>query len=220
MCMLGVIEDKRRHGIGDGSNAWCESRCTRFTPNPIRVFITVDELHDIENVKGVMIAVECKDHAGKRLFYIEGPTDDNGLYIISVNSEHRHEHCEAYTIRNPTSCNIPSDSNRSPVSLTHNNDIDSNERKIGPFSFRSTKSHPACKAMMAEYTVDHKAGPASVVSVHTNGAKHLLSQVEEEEHIERGQTFQSRTRNCCGDDYCHSCNSAVEEEAAAGVDYP
>lgn len=161
-------------------------------------------------IAGALFAVECKDHAGKRLFYNEGSTDDDGFFSIFVKSEHMHEHCEAYTMGSPSSCNIPFISNRVPVSLTHK-DIDSNERKIGPFAFRSIHSQPACQSVMAEYSFEQRARPASVIRdgmVHTNGARHLLSSF---------QSFQSRTRDCCGDDYCPYCKQPLEaEEEAAG----
>ena len=89
---------------------------------------------------GATVAVECKDNAGKRLFYNEDSTDNNGLFSIAVKGEHEHEACEAYTLTNPTSCNIRTDSNRAPVYLTHNNGIDSDERMTGPFALRSTKT--------------------------------------------------------------------------------
>ena len=50
---------------------------------------------------GATVVVECKDNAGKRLFYNEDNTDKNGLFSIAVKGEHEHDACEAYTLDNP-----------------------------------------------------------------------------------------------------------------------
>lgn len=76
-----------------------------------------------------MLAVDFKDHTGKRMCYTEGSTGDNGLFSILVKGEYEHQFCETYTFSSPASCNIPTDSNRGPVFLTHIKGINSDDIK-------------------------------------------------------------------------------------------
>eukprot|EP01018_Ginkgo_biloba_P013497 Gb_05268 [translate_table: standard] len=99
------------------------------------------------------LAVQCKDHVGKQLSYTEGETDQSGTFRIPVKGDHAHDLCETVALSSPTSCNIPTDSNRGPVFLTHNNGINSDERITGPFAFKSTQTLAACTAVMQEYNM-------------------------------------------------------------------
>eukprot|EP01018_Ginkgo_biloba_P002252 Gb_32832 [translate_table: standard] len=104
-------------------------------------------------IQGAKVAVQCKDHAGKQLYYTEGTTDFQGYFNIPVNGDHSHEKCEAKAISSPTSCNIPSYTNIGPVFLTSNNGVVSSERITGPFGFKSTEILAVCTSVMQEYAM-------------------------------------------------------------------
>lgn len=139
--ILAVANSHAGHDFLVTGNVYCDN-CAAGFPTRISTPIT-----------GAVVAVECKDHAGKRLFYNEDSTNDSGLFSIAVKGEHEHEACAAYTVSNPTSCNTKTDSNRAPVFLTHNNGIASSERKTGPFAYRTTKIRGDCQAVLAEYNL-------------------------------------------------------------------
>ncbi len=141
LALLGVANAHAGHSFFVTGKVYCDNCAAGF---PTRIS---------PPIPGATVAVECKDKAGKRLFYNENHTDDNGLFSIPVNGEHENEACAAFTVSSPTSCNIPTDTSRGPVFLTHNNGIDSDERKTGPFAYRSSEIHSACKAVMAEFDV-------------------------------------------------------------------
>jgi len=141
LALLGVANAHAGHNFYVTGKVYCDN-CAAGYPTRIS-----------PPIPGATVAVECKDRSGKRLFYNEQSTDNNGLFNIAVQGEHEHDACEAFTVSSPTSCNIPTDSSRGPVFLTHNNGINSDERKTGPFAYRSTTTHSACQAVMAEYNI-------------------------------------------------------------------
>lgn len=141
IALLGVANAHSGHDFDVTGKVYCDNCASGF---PTRIS---------PPIPGATVAVECKDRAGKRSFYNEERTNSNGLFSIAVEGEHEHESCEAFTISSPTTCNIQTNSNRGPVFLTHNNGIDSSERKTGPFAFKAPKTHPACKTVMAEYNI-------------------------------------------------------------------
>jgi len=139
--LLGVANAHAGHNFYVTGKVYCDNCAAGF---PTRISPAIS---------GATVGVECKDRAGKRLFYNEQHTDNDGLFSIAVLGEHEHEACEAFTVSSPTSCNLKTDSSRGPVYLTHNNGINSDERKTGPFAFRPTTNHPACQAVLAEYNI-------------------------------------------------------------------
>jgi len=141
LALLGVANAHAGHNFFVTGKVYCDNCAAGF------------ETRISPPIPGATVAVECKDKTGKRTLYNEDSTNSDGLFSIAVKGEHEREACEAYTVSSPTSCNLHSGTSRGPVYLTHNNGIDSDERKTGPFAFKSSQISSACKAVMAEYNI-------------------------------------------------------------------
>ncbi|KAK4255886.1 hypothetical protein QN277_008822 [Acacia crassicarpa] len=107
-------------------------------------------------LKGVKVILQCKPiESGSVTYTNTGITDQNGMYIIPMEGDHKSDHCEILTDQTThPSCSETVATKGDRVTVLMNTDVSSfSTYFVRPLGFMSKELDPRCVQMVKEYDI-------------------------------------------------------------------
>ncbi|KAL3615127.1 hypothetical protein CASFOL_040788 [Castilleja foliolosa] len=114
-----------------------------------------------EPMAGATVQLECKgEEKGNVTFTMEGTTDANGKYKLTVDGDHADEDCAVTLVKSSRAdCQeIPDEGwatrPSAQVTLTVNSGFHGDTRHANPLGFTKKKAEPACAGLLKELQIN------------------------------------------------------------------